>query len=382
MKFNKKLALVALISVYMTGCAVPGSHLDISDKNVVNTAEEDSPYVRDSSMSDKVNVFPLTAKNVSFFGGEIAVNSQPNQMLDTLIAQYEYHIGIGDVLDITIWDHPELTIPAGSYRSAEESGNWVGADGTIFYPYIGMVHVSGKTVTEVRYEIAKRLSRYIESPQVDVHVAAFRSQKAYITGEVNQPGQQEITNIPMTILDAVNKAGGLAEDADWRDVTLTRNGNIEHLSLYALIQKGDLTQNRLLQPGDILHIPRNDGQKIFVMGQVNAPQMLKIDREGMTLTEALGTAGGIDELSADATGVFVIRSSLDKTESLADVYQLDISDASSLAVGTEFHLKPYDIIYVTAVPLSRWNRVINELMPMIDQVHSLTETTNTIRNWP
>ena len=374
MKIDIKLALMTFISFYLSGCTIPGSDLNVENKIIVETS-------KNTTRSEKINVYSLTAKNVSEFGGEQVSLSRPNPWLDTQISQYEYHIGIGDVLDITIWDHPELTIPAGSYRSAEESGNWVGADGTIFYPYVGMVHVAGKTVSHIRDEIAHRLKKYIESPQVDVHVAAFRSQKTYVTGEVKQPGKQAISNIPMTILDAINASGGLSSDADWRNITLTRDGSIEHISLYALIQKGDLTQNRLLQPGDILHVPRNDAQKIFVMGQVNRPQILKIGREGMTLTEAIGSVGGIDELTADATGIFVIRSAMNKTESLADVYQLDMTDASSLAIGTEFHLKPYDVIYVTAVPLSRWNRVINELMPTIDEVHSLTESTNTIHNW-
>lgn len=378
MKINKNRLLIALLPALLAGCTTPGTHLSTDNKNVIQPSEEQ----QESDISDVVNLYPLTAQTVSSYRNESLLVSQANPELDVDIAKYEYQVGVGDILNITIWDHPELTIPAGSYRSSTEAGNWVHADGTIFYPYIGTVEVAGKTVREVRTDIANRLAKYIESPQVDVNVAAFRSKKTYITGEVSKPGQQAITNIPLTLLDAVNRSGGLSEDADWRNVSLTRNGVEENLSLYGLMQRGDLTQNRLLQAGDIVHVPRNDNQKVFVMGEVNDPQLLKIDRVGMSLTEALSNVGGINQLTADATGVFVIRTSDDKSERMADIYQLNMEDASALVIGTEFDLKPYDIVYVTAAPISRWNRVIGQLVPTISGFNDLTEGVLRIRNWP
>ncbi|MTC22291.1 MULTISPECIES: polysaccharide export protein [unclassified Providencia] len=372
--FSKFLMTITM-SLLVSGCHLaPETYISTSGKTVVDTGEQ--------NIGQLVDIYPISPKLLS----EMQVAPV---IAKAQLASYDYRVGVGDVFAITVWNHPELTIPAGAYRSAADSGNWVHADGTIYYPYIGKVTVLSKTISEIRKLISFRLAAYLEAPQIDVSIAAFRSQKIYVSGE---PGSLPITNVPLTILEAFNTAGGLTEKADWDNVILTRGEKEMKISLQSLIQYGDLTQNDSMLSGDVLYVPRNDAQKVFVMGEVGQPSRLIIDRAGMSITEALSKANGLNQTTASATGIFVIRSmhkpaptsgSEDEQSpaKMATIYQLDLSDATSLVMGTEFKLQPYDLVYVTAAPVVRWNRLIAQLLPTITSYNQLAEGTKRIYVW-
>ena len=383
-KLSKSLLLASMM-LSVSGCSIL---LPSSGSPMTQKAKNGCDSVDYEKAIDAYIITPQLLKKIA----PVTASARSNASLDKVVKGYQYRVGPGDVLNVTVWDHPELTTPAGSYRSAAEAGNQVHANGTMFYPYVGAIKVAGLTTQQIRSRLTSALSNYIADPQVEVNVASFQSQKAYVTGEVKEPGQQFITNVPLTLLDAVNKAGGLSDHADWHNVKLTRNGKDETVSIEALIQRGDLTQNRLLTNGDIVHIPRNDTMKVFVVGEVVQPQFLTIGRNGMTLTEAISASGGIDKLSADATGIFVIRGQRgekemvqtdngEQIEKVANIYQLDVTNPTAYILGTEFYLKPHDVVYVTTAPVAKWNRVITQVVPTLSGYSDLTAGTLRIRTW-
>lgn len=296
-------------------------------------------------------------------------NTVPAAASDSLmqeIANYEYYVDKGDMLQIIVYDHPELTNPSGgNNNNPENSGITVENDGTIYYPYIGKVQVAGRTVNEIRRAISEPLAEFIANPQVSVRVVSFNAKRVYLTGQVNQPGSQSVTNVPLTVLDAIARAGGLTDGANWHEVMLSRNGNDIRLSVYEMLNNGRLGQNMLLEHGDVLHVPVVGQRQIFVLGELNRVNTLPVGNITMSLTEALTRSGGLNQVTSNAEGIFVIRPNAAGAEKLGTVYQLNVRNAIAFAVGVQFMLEPSDIVYVTTAPVTRWNRVISQIIPSL-----------------
>ncbi len=365
---TKNLLLIALIPTFLTACTlVPGSHM------------EGVGYTADTSQLEsdleKVNIRIIDSKLVNEQQLKLKNQRSLSKNRDAVnVSHYKYKVGIGDVLSIGVWDHPELTIPAAVQRTAAFDGFRIQDDGTITYAYTPKLYVEGKTIIQIHDALVASLSKIIESPQVDVKVVGFNSQKVYVTGEVKKPGTLPVTEIPLTLIDALNQAGGLTEKADWRDVAFVRDGKAESIKVNELYTKGDVSQNRLLMNGDVIHINRMDRQNVFVLGDVANAKSIEINRYGLSLAEAISEVGGINEATADANGIFVMRKrDLVKDGVIADVYQLHAKNAVAFILANEFQLQPHDIVYVTTAPIARWNRLISQLLPTITIVDKFSE---------
>lgn len=125
-----------------------------------------------------------------------------------LFKPHAYKVGPEDILNITVWDHPELTIPQGSYRTAEESGIEIQANGEIFYPFAGQLSVNKRTVSQIRQLLTSRLRTYIQNPQISVRVVGYNSQKIQVLGSVKQPQTLPVKSAPISVMEAINQSGG------------------------------------------------------------------------------------------------------------------------------------------------------------------------------
>jgi polysaccharide export outer membrane protein len=260
-----------------------------------------------------------------------------------------------------------LTIPAGEFRSAEQAGTVIAENGTIYYPYAGVVHVAGKTLREVRAVLIKKLSKYIANVQLDVRIAAFRSKRVYVVGEVNEPGIQQIRDIPLTIVDAINLSGGFTNESDHSQITVTRGDDIYLVDLQALYEDGNTRQNILLQPGDVVNVPDRQLNKIFILGEVNTPGSYIMNKRRKTLAEALADAGDVDHFTSNPHQIFVLRGSGGNPE----IYHLDSKTPDVLLLADRFPLRRRDVVFVDAADVVRWNRLILHILP----------TSSLLLNW-
>lgn len=279
-----------------------------------------------------------------------------------------YKLGAGDIVNIMVWDHPELAlIPASSSRnmgspSQADIGNGypISANGKIQFPYAGVLDAAGLTELELRDLLIRKLAVYINDPQVTVRVQSYRNSRVYVDGEVRNPGLQVMDDIPMTLPEALNRAGGYTPEADRSSIVLTRNGVSVPINLPQLMRQGINPNRIMLANGDMVRVQNQAETQIFVLGEVTKPQNTPLRDGRLTLTEALGISGGLNPLTADGGQVYVLRKAEDQEPR---IFHLDANSPASYLIANEFQMQARDVVFVDPAPVVRWNRVVSNLLP-------------------
>jgi polysaccharide export outer membrane protein len=369
MKILPMLAF-AVSALLLHGCAmVPGQHL--SEDALTQDNSPESGHVR------LVQITPeLLADNHDLASSEAI----PTELLD--YQPEPYRIGAGDTLYITVWDHPELTSPAGSQQQTAANGRLVRPDGTLFYPYVGQIKAAGMNIEELRRAITKKLSKYIENPQVDVGVIGYSSQLITLQGAFVKTEPQPVSAVPLTLAQVIGNATINTDQADLSDLMLTRDGHTYRIDLNALGEGNGktLSQNIYMKPGDRLFLPYNDNKEVYMMGEVLRPSAITFKTSDLTLTQALGRVGGLNPVTANGRAVYVIRGVKDLAQHPATVFHLNARSPAAFALADNFKVRPGDVVFVGPSGITKWNRVLSQLLPLSGIVGNAALTNQRLGN--
>ena len=247
--------------------------------------------------------------------GTTAVSAQASAAAPVRAAPAaEYRLGAGDVVRITVFQNPELTLES---RLTE--------GGQISFPLLGAVRLGGLSVTEAEKVLVDGLTKgnFLRNPQVTIIVLQVRGSQANVLGQFNRPGRYPLEMAETKLSDLVALAGGVAPGgADVIVITGLRNGQAfrEEVDLPALFGPGGQTRDIVVKNGDAIWVDRQP--IVYIYGEVQRPGPMRLER-GLTLLQALATGGGLTPRGTEK-GIRVHRKSADGQVEVAQPARTDL----------------------------------------------------------
>lgn len=363
-------------ALLLQGCNGFFASAGASRGQVTEVATGDTP-----SLIQIVPVTPAVARQVSQAERQMNFPQIPNQ------AAPENLVGPGDTLDIIVWEAP----PAILFRNSSSSSflgtvtptgtsttslppQMVSKQGDIVFPFVGKIQVSGKTPAQIENLIVEKLKGKANQPQVIVRIASNLSSTVTVVGEVKQSARLPLTPKGERILDAIALAGGVSQPVNKMTVQMARNGRTQSLPLETVIR--DPKQNIVLQPNDVITVYYQP-LSFTVLGATGKNDELTFEATGISLSQAFGRVGGLQDMRADSKAVFIFRLEdpsaptvkpnglVTEDNKVPVVYQFDMNDPATYFLAQSFPMRNKDVMYVSSagsVELMKFLAVITSVL--------------------
>jgi len=361
-----RTGIVIVASWLLAGCSWIAS-AGPSQTQVTNSSTG-KPHITVVDVNDAVTQRVLATQKHTKFSDSFTDATEP-----------EFIVGAGDTLEVTLWEAPPATLFAihdprtglSSTQSTSFPPQMVAADGNIIIPFAGAIMAAGKSPEEIGQDIVKRLQKMANRPQVLVQVTHNATANVTIVGEVKQSMRMPLTAEGEKLLDALAAAGGVVQPVDKMTIQISRDGEVLSMAMEDVIS--DPSQNVPLQAGDVvtaLHQPYS----FTALGATGKNEEINFESKGITLAQALGRVGGIDDNRANAQGVFIFRFEaptaleakpagppIDTDTKVPVVYRIDLKDPQSFLLAQNFPINNKDVIYVANAPSTELQKFMNIL---------------------
>jgi polysaccharide export outer membrane protein len=279
-------------------------------------------------------------------------------------------VGVGDALEITIWEAPPATLFGGGMadtrigtsistaRPTTLPETLVGPDRTISVPFAGTITAGGKTLRDIEAEIVRRLRGKANAPQAQVRLVRNATATVTVVGEVGQSALLPLTPRGERLLDVLAQAGGVKPPVNLTTIQVTRRGQNYRMPLSAVIERSE--NNVILAKDDVI-TALYQPYSFTVLGAAGRNDEIRFEAFGITLSQALGRFGGLQDGRANPRGVFLFRWQ-DRSDParLADpiIYSFDLKDPSVYFMAQQFRMEDGDLIYITNSPVAELQRFV------------------------
>jgi polysaccharide export outer membrane protein len=345
------------------------------------------PYALVDVTADTIGF--LSQPNLITFKGEFPdKRSKPNQV-----------IGVGDVLDISIFEAAPGGLFTPGQAAGARPGNFVALPaqavdqkGSIYVPYAGEIPAAARTIPEIQQAIVARLRNRAIEPQVVVSLNTQHSSVVSVLGDVNTPGVLPLNSVGERLLAMMARAGGPKFEAVESYVTLQRDGKRVKVLLSRVVH--DPNENIFIRPNDVIFVT-HEAPSFTALGALNQNVFgfnteISFDVETLTLAQAMGKAGGLNDNQSDPHEIYVYRYEqrhfLEKlgvdtarfvTDGIPTIYRLNLRDPSGLLLAAGFQMRTKDIMYVANAKVVDYYKL---LLLINNTATAVSNTANAVDN--
>lgn len=353
--------LFRTVSTLVTACALLACALPRSGP----TARE----IRQNSELNGIPIIPVLLYTEQFSKVNAQTFLSENHNLSKNLNINE--LGVGDKIEITIWESAAEGLYTGSQRGAANLGvSTIDRAGNVFIPYIGNIKVAGYSAEQFRQNLMIALQNKVIDPQVTVKLIERPSKHVSIQGVVSKSGLFELSNGQNTLVSLIAEAGGTQVSPDLVEVIIERQGLQIKKSLAGIYHNP--SENIELSPGDSIFL--TEIKRTFsVLGASGTQSLVKFPKPELTLIEAIALSGGLQDEQANPTGVFILRTEspevfakltdTTKTERTAKdypvIYELNMKNPAAITAARQFNIRDGDTLIVSNAPYTEIRKVLS-----------------------
>ncbi|MCX7284514.1 MAG: polysaccharide export protein [Novosphingobium sp.] len=293
-------------------------------------------------------------------------------------------VGTGDALEVTIWEAPPAILfgagaadtRIGSAISTARPTTLpellVGKDGVIPVPFAGLVPATGRSLREIEADITRRLRGRANAPQVTARLVRNATSTVTVVGEVNQSARLPLSPRGERLLDALAQVGGVKAPVNLTTIQVTRGGRSYRMAMSDIIER---TENNVVLASDDVVTALYQPYSFTVLGAAGRNDEIRFEAFGITLAQALGRFGGLQDGRANPRGVFLFRwedPEVPGGPRVPVIYSFDLKDPAVYFLAQQFRMSDRDIIYVTNSPTAELQRFVGIVSQTILPVATVT----------